>query len=788
MRKPKVALCLFVILSLISLVGVWQLKVDTNILKLLPQDMPETQAIRKLNEEEGGAHFLTLAIKGENSEVRREVIQQLSDKISQMPEVEYVMHDLSVFSSDLKKRMVMFHLPLQDLDGLSANLQKAVSAGPALTMPGVADALLGDTTTKLERVDTTSSDLCLGQLLKQQINSKESFVAAMNKGCGEMSQIIVRPNQMPFFPDFSRPFMEKIYSLLDEAELQAKGLEIVWIGGAYHYASEDIKYITQDIFYTILLSFFLVFLLLSLAYREKRAMVIIFIPLMLGNLWTWGFTSFAFGEVNTFTSFCSAILLGLGVDFAIHLYSRYREERARIDSLEEAVQKAWNSAGPPCGAAALTSAAGFISLYFANFIGFKQLGLQLSVGVLICLCAIVVGLPLLILWRERQDKPIQLSRTPEPSKSNGGYRWASLGLVGILLLSLAFATQLNKIEYEYDISLLRHDGVSYTDLDDAQRARAEESFSPTIMTFESDTALREAHNKFNSMIEQKQEPLFKGVLSVYSLIPQNQQQHLDKLDDLHAFLQQKDLRYLPPSILEYAKFIQETPPRQLLPQDLPKSILQMLGAGTGKHRIMIYANGNQWDIRNNNALAMTIEKNTVDASPKPEVAGEFIARANLFRLMQDDAPTIASIAICLIFVATLLYLRRLGRALISAGILIVGMCWALVGLLVFDIKISIVNFVGFPILMGVGIDVIIHLLHRISEEGPGRIGFAMRTTGVAALLSVSTTMLSFASLLIAKNGGINSLGTLIVIGLFLVSLAAFVMVPLCWMNFYNKRV
>ena len=119
---------------------------------------------------------------------------------------------------------------------------------------------------------------------------------------------------------------------------------------------------------------------------------------------------------------------------------------------------------------------------------------------------------------------------------------------------------------------------------------------------------------------------------------------------------------------------------------------------------------------------------------------------------------------------------------------VMGMCWAMFGLMVFDIKISIVNFVGFPILMGVGIDVIIHLLHRISEEGPGRIGFAMRTTGVAALLSVSTTMLSFASLLIAKNGGINSLGTLIVIGLFLVSLAAFVMVPLCWMNFYNKRV
>ena len=90
-------------------------------------------------------------------------------------------------------------------------------------------------------------------------------------------------------------------------------------------------------------------------------------------------------------------------------------------------------------------------------------------------------------------------------------------------------------------------------------------------------------------------------------------------------------------------------------------------------------------------------------------------------------------------------------------------------------------------MMGIGIDVIIHLIHRIAEEGPGRIRFALRTTGFAALISASTTVLSFSSLLFAANRGLHSLGQMIVIGLILVTLSAFIAVPLGWMSTWFRR-
>ena len=73
-----------------------------------------------------------------------------------------------------------------------------------------------------------------------------------------------------------------------------------------------------------------------------------------------------------------------------------------------------------------------------------------------------------------------------------------------------------------------------------------------------------------------------------------------------------------------------------------------------------------------------------------------------------------------------------------------------------EFNISMISFVCIPILMGVGIDVIIHLIPRIAEEGPGGIGYALQTTGKASLFSAGTTVLSFSSLLIASNIGIYS--------------------------------
>jgi len=173
--------------------------------------------------------------------------------------------------------------------------------------------------------------------------------------------------------------------------------------------------------------------------------------------------------------------------------------------------------------------------------------------------------------------------------------------------------------------------------------------------------------------------------------------------------------------------------------------------------------------------------------PDQPAAGEFLASAMLYEMVRGDTPKVAGVALLLVFLMTWFDLRSLSRATGAVLALATGMCWAGAGLVLFRIDLSLVNFVGIPILMGIGVDVVIHLLHRMYEEGPGRIRTALATTGWAAGLSATTTVLSFASLSLASSQGVRSLGLLIVLGLTLVTTAAFVVVPFGWMTAWKVR-
>ena len=81
-------------------------------------------------------------------------------------------------------------------------------------------------------------------------------------------------------------------------------------------------------------------------------------------------------------------------------------------------------------------------------------------------------------------------------------------------------------------------------------------------------------------------------------------------------------------------------------------------------------------------------------------------------------------------------------------------------------------------LLGIGIDVVVHLLHRL-RSGDG-IDRTMRTTGVAVLVSTVTTIAAFLSLTIADNRGLQSVGLVILIGLSAVLLAGAVIVLTTW--------
>lgn len=762
MTHPRHALLVIACASIVSLLFASRVRVNPNILALLPDDNPVTQAIQQLNDEEGGANLLTISVQGQDPAVLDAFMAELNEDLQEMANVDYVLYDID---PQLAWNLGVLQLSTEELSLIKGKLQGAMAMGPAIQNPMLASRVLslGDLTNKLAEADA------------------RTLVGVERE---DIRQILVRPTGSAYDPVFARPFMAEVYETIDALDPESRGLRVPWIGGAYRHSVEEVEGIIQDLSVTALLSLVLVTTVVGLSFRDLRAVLIIFTPLLLGNLLTWGFAGAVVGTLTSFTSFFTAVLIGLGVDFSIHLYARYREERMQCDDVETAIVRAWDATGPPCATAALTSAGGFCALWIASFEGFQQLGTLLAGGVLLCLASVLFTLPLLIRWRENRSRAIPMPklRLEERLPNLPRYRRAPWVLLSVVVLTTLAMTRLSEIDFEYDLSMMRQQGTAYQQLDETQQYLVESSYAPIVVSYDDAESLRADHERLLPAVRDDQLPHVEDIVSIHSVLPIDQEQRVQLLNDIITLSQSEDTRYLPQQIQANLEQLQQGTPRVLSPTDLPRGLQHILGVADGRHRMMLIPRGNMWDMRQDEALL-----NEVNAwIPDRPAASEFLASAILFQLISVDGPRIAMLALGLIFVVTLLDLRRPGRALGAVVAVTVGMSWAGAGMEIFGVKLSLINFAAIPILMGIGIDIVIHLLHRLAEEGPGRIRHTLATTGWASALSTMTTMASFSSLLLATNQGVRSLGTIIVLGLFMVTMAAFISVPLGWMLVWRR--
>jgi preprotein translocase subunit SecF len=747
---------------LISIVLIWtRLGLDSNLLSLLPTEDPLVQSISSFQEKGAKLDQMSLAVEGDD-EVVESFFKELDTKLVESGMVDFTFYELD---PNLALRLGAVAASKKQLLRIRDNIRAALALGrgAALLQGLVFSAGAG------------SEDLGTGSMRSGQ------DAQAIFRRAGTRTMRIrpsVSSENVGFTIRFMRVFDDILASCVrSEQNLKGHDVEVVWVGGSYRHSYEDYEGVRSDMRWTGLMACVLIFLLLAVAFRSKRVVALVFVPLVLGTLLTFGFAALAVGDLNMFTSFFGAILIGLGIDFSIHLFTRYREERAQAGSLDEAIIRAWDATGPPCFVAALTSAGGFFALMVGDFNGFSELGLLLGVGVLICLFSVLVVLPLLISWWEKKPKAYRRKRKSRVRKPPT-YRFAPLVLMLLALVTVAFSFALKDLEFEYDISELRREGQGYSELNSRQRELVQDSFSPVLVGFDSDEALLEAHLRYERLIEEDGFPGITGVFSIYSLLPPDQEERLAVLAQIRDFSSHESYPRLNQQVQQNLSPLEDLNLSPLVREDLPIGLLELTGATKGLYNLVLFADGNMWDLREARVLLDELERRLGDA----EFTGRHLINGVLYSLVRRDAPLICFLALFLVCLATLLDLKSVPQALGAVSVLLAGMLWAVAAITLFRIKISIVNVVGIAILLGIGVDVVIHLLHRIREEGPGRIHKALETTGWAAALSATTTVMSFASLSLAGGRGIRGLGQLVLVGLTAITIAAFLLLPTGWMT------
>lgn len=750
-NRATVGLVLAVLVLLSAAIGLPP-AVDANLLTQLPDREPTVAALRRLHDAEGGVSLVTLAFEADEPATLGDWLDGTTEALGRLDGVAWAIHEVE---PDLARELGLLQLAPADVVELNHRLRGALALGPALN-PFVTQRLMqmGPLTERIRALSETPGLL---------------------QGAEGTGRILVRPTTSAHDQAFAVALMDGIEGVL--AERARAGVRTTWIGGAYRHNVEDFKGIKSDLFWTSFTSLVLVLSVVILAFRSWRATVLVFVPLIAANLVVLGLVRVVLGSLNTYTSFGTAILIGLGIDFAVHLIGRYREYRGRGFDLEESVQRAWDRTGPPCMTAALTSAAGFLALAAADFQGFAQLGLLLAMGLMVCLGAMLVTLPLLIPVLDADPPPLLGSPAGEIRTSRSTYWMAPpLLMVAVLVTGVVAVRTVPHLEWEFDFSALRRDGLAYAELSESERALAQDSYTPMIADLPDAAALSDAQARVEAAMADGDLPHVARALSVQTVLPPDQDARLDALSELVRLLEHENLRYLPPPLVKELLPLKGAELRHLDVADLPVAVQDLLGAGDGRHRLMLVPRGNMWDLRE----AAALEAEVGGVLPPGTVAGDYLAMGALYRVIQRDMPLVAGLAVFMVLALTAIDLRRLHWVVAAMGTLAAGMAWAAFAIDLVGVKLSIMNVVGVPILVGIGVDVVIHLLHRLRDEGPGGVRRALRTTGVAVSISTLTTIASFASLTVAGNRGVRDMGLLVVFGLAAVALASCVLLPLAW--------
>lgn len=757
LHHPRATQLLLGVVTALSLLLASRLRVESDLLSLLPDGEPEIQALKQLEAEEGGVNLVTVTVRGDVQNTRPFLLE-LQRVLEADERVDYALYDID---DELAWRLGVLKLSRVELEAVRDRLVGALSLGPAITNPFISARLLdlGPMTERLKQADARSSLMALNG----------------------MERLVIRPNGRARDLPFARALMAFIHDSLATLQPSARGVEVVYISGAYRFNVEDYEGILADSKLTGLVSLGLVLTLMIAAFRDPKALLLTFTPLLLGTVWTFGFAGGVVGTLNTFTSVLGALLLGLGIDFTIHLYTRYREERLRSASVEEAVVRAWDSVGPPAFAAGLTSVAGFGALLFAQFKGFQQMGLLLMMGIVFCLLSALVVLPVMIQRRDQAPRPMPIRQLRlREGAAPPTYRLAPLVLLLLVIVTVMFAALVPRMGFEYDLSELRREGAAYADLTPEQQELTRHSYAAIVASYPDDAALGAAHTTLEAQIQSGELRHLGRVMSIRSVIPGDQDERLQVVREINALAEHPNYGFLPAPVRDNLSRLQSMPVAPVQVSDLPRGLQHLLGANDGHHRLMLFASGNVWDLREVGALRDEVFK----VVPVP-VAGEYLALGALYRMVRQDMPLIGGLALGLVVLVTFADMRRAGRALGAVGVLLAGILWAGGMVSGVGVKLSMVNIVAIPILIGIGVDVVIHLLHRLAEEGPGRVLHALSTTGFAAGLSAATTILSFASLTLASNQGVRSLGLLVLVGLSSVTIAAFLVLPVGWMTVWK---
>jgi predicted RND superfamily exporter protein len=512
-------------------------------------------------------------------------------------------------------------------------------------------------------------------------------------------------------------------------------------------------------------------------------------------VWTAAWLSLTRGEVSAIGIGFAAVLVGLGIDYAIHGGARFRQHLLDCRDPAAALATTYGHAGPGILTSALTTGAAFAVLALAHFRPLHELGQVVAAGILLILVASAsIGAAVLL-----------VAPTAGMASRRVGWLWRLMGRAVDALVNLATRRPRRVLGAALLISLLALVGISRLRLD-ADLGSLRPANHPAL---EAEELLAD---RFDLGLDTATVILhgddLPAVLHQCASVERLLRQHLGTAVDivspalwLGADADQR-LRLL--TALPWAdaggRLQRELHAVGLNPEGFASGLQALRALGSGQDpgfppveqwpdwlselvrlepdgavaAVRVRLPADHWPEGPPRELVAAIREH----APGSAVASAVAVGTDIRALAGRDLRSLSLLALVAVVVVVMLSFRgRLRSSMLAVTPVVLGSLWVLGLWGGLGGSLDLLSLAILPIILGIGIDDGLHAVHGARRAPAEGLCGSVRAAGRAMVLTTVTTCVGFLSLTLSHVPGLRSGGLLVSVGVLACLAATLLVLP-----------
>ena len=508
---------------------------------------------------------------------------------------------------------------------------------------------------------------------------------------------------------------------------------------------------------------------------------------------TLAFTALFYGKFNPFTVFVASIILGIGIDYSIHILGTAQKLLHKYATLEEVLEQAQKKMIKPFILASFTTVAAFLTLLASSFRGFYEFGIVASTGVLFSMLTSVLVLPVFMKCMGGIPKAPENSLLPKSWSEQKIFKFFKVAaIIGFVIgaLSLYYCQY---VDFEHNLRNLRRVSTEKTQKKNkistkvtTASGKAKTSTPAAVMGSKPEQLDKLYDTLMYSLLVEK-DPMLGSFLTLKTFVPpkDSQEARLEVIEEIRELANARvfdratgeDSANI--ATLRKLAQVEET----FGPEDIPAWTLDILREKDGSYGKIgfIYGDFPSWDAHALHDFQNRYGHWNFDGEELRTFSSQFIL-SDVIESVKADSFKLAAAIIIVIFATLAVSFRKpklfiTGSISFGLGFLItMGILGFLTHTLEFG-KISIYNVIVIPMTLGIGIDATIHFVSAWISDKNLTLRGLLDNTGRNVMASSTTTIAGFVGFLFTTHRGLQGIGHLACVGLavFLVTSVVFSM-------------